>query len=72
MSANITTITNVATENITNNQDIVIATTDMTMLRYSKLNIVFDYGKIIGVATSLCWVGKGVMVGTEEGPIAFY
>lgn len=72
MSANITTITNVATENITNNQDIVIATTDMTMLRYSKLNIVFDYGKIIGAATSLCWVGKGVMVGTEEGPIAFY
>ncbi len=44
----------------------------MTMLRYSKLNIVFDYGKIIGVPTSLCWVGKGVLVGTEEGPIAYY
>ena len=44
----------------------------MTMFRYSKLNIVFDFAKIIGKATSLCWVGKGVMVGTEEGPIAFY
>jgi hypothetical protein len=33
---------------------------------------VFDYAKVIGNVTSLCWIGKGVMVGTEEGPIAFY
>jgi hypothetical protein len=44
----------------------------MTMNRYNKLNIVFDYAKIIGNVTSLCWIGKGVMVGTEEGSIAFY
>jgi hypothetical protein len=42
------------------------------MFRYSKLNIVFDYAKIIGKATTLCWIGKGVMVGTEEGAIAYY
>lgn len=42
------------------------------MLRYSKLNIVFDYGKIIGLATSLCWMRKGVLVGTEEGSVAYY
>lgn len=42
------------------------------MLRYNKLNIVFDYGKVIGNVTSLCWIGKGVMVGTEEGPVAYY
>lgn len=44
----------------------------MGMFRYSKLNILFDYAKIVGNATSLCWIGKGVMVGTDEGPIAFY
>lgn len=42
------------------------------MFRYSKMNIVFDYAKIIGNATSLCWIGKGVLVGTEEGSIAYY
>jgi hypothetical protein len=46
------------------NNDIIIATSDMTMFRYQQLNIVFDYGKIIGNATSLCWIGKGIMVGT--------
>lgn len=35
------------------------------MLKYHKHNVVFDYGKIIGKATALCWIGKGVMVGTQ-------
>ena len=42
------------------------------MARYSGLNISFDYAKIVGTATSLCWIGKGVLVGTKEGTIAFY
>lgn len=35
------------------------------MCRYAKHNIVFDYAKIVGTATALCWVGRGVMVGTK-------
>lgn len=42
------------------------------MFKYSKLNIVFDFGKVIGNVTALCWVSKGVMVGTEEGTVAYY
>lgn len=42
------------------------------MARYLGLNISFDYAKIVGTASSLCWVGKGVLVGTKEGTIAFY
>jgi hypothetical protein len=42
------------------------------MYRYNKLNIVFDYAKVIGNITSLCWISKGVMVGTDEGSIAYY
>jgi hypothetical protein len=42
------------------------------MHRYNKLNIVFDYAKIVGNVTSLCWIGKGIMIGTKEGPIAYY
>jgi len=65
--ANITAIT---TANIPNSsstspiEEIVIATDAMSMIRYNQHNIVFDYAKIIGNATSLCWIGKGVMVGT--------
>lgn len=44
----------------------------MTMARYIGLNISFDYARIVGTASSLCWVGKGVMVGTKEGSLGFY
>ena len=42
------------------------------MSRYKDANIAFEYSKIVGVATSLCWVGSGVVVGTKEGTIAYY
>jgi hypothetical protein len=73
-AANITAITTINTDSSLSVQpdEIVIATDAATMMRYNKLNIVFDYGKIIGNATALCWVGKGVMVGTEEGAIGYY
>lgn len=70
VSGNITAITN--TEDIVKADEIVIATDAATMMRYSKLNIIFDYAKIIGNATALCWIGKGVIIGTEEGSIAYY
>jgi hypothetical protein len=33
---------------------------------------VFDYAKITEYVNVLCWIGKGVMVGTNEGSIAYY
>ncbi len=42
------------------------------MTRFRGLNVRFHYGKIPGVATSLCWIDKGVCVGTQEGTIALY
>lgn len=45
---------------------------DMSMKRFKNVNVVFDYGKVVGMVNAMCWVGGGVMVGTEEGTIAYY
>lgn len=70
ISANISALAKVHTDK--NDGEIVIATNDMAMARYIGLNISFDYSKIVGTASTLCWVGKGVLVGTKEGSIAYY
>ena len=42
------------------------------MIRYKGVNIALDYGKIAGLPTSICWIGDGVLVGTQEGTVAYY
>jgi hypothetical protein len=37
----------------------------MSMLRYKAVNMTYDYGKIVGTPTSICYVENGLMVGTE-------
>ena len=44
----------------------------MTLTRYKQHNLIYDFGKVVGTPVSLCSVGKGVMVGTREGVIAYY
>lgn len=44
----------------------------MTLARYKQHNLIYDYGKIVGTPVTLCSIGKGVMVGTKEGTIAYY
>ena len=51
---------------------IIVAFTDLNMSRYKDANIAFEYSKIVGIASSLCWVGNGVIVGSKEGTIAYY
>lgn len=53
-------------------EEVVIGLDDMTMERYKGVNVVFDYTKVVGIPVTLCWVDGGVMVGTEEGTIAYY
>lgn len=42
------------------------------MLRYKTVNIAYDYGKIAGKPVSVCSLGEGVLLGTEEGTVAYY
>lgn len=37
----------------------------MTLGRYTKQNLVYDFGKIVGTPVSLVSIGKGVIVGTK-------
>lgn len=50
----------------------VIGLNDLTLTRFKGVNISLDYGKIAGVPTSICWIGDGVLVGTQEGTVAYY
>jgi len=45
---------------------------DLNLIRYRGVNIGLDYGKIVGTPSSLCWIGDGVLVGTQEGTVAYY
>lgn len=42
------------------------------MLRCQGVNVILDYGKIIGAPSSLCCIENGVLVGTHEGMVAYY
>ena len=44
----------------------------MSMSRFKDVNIAFEYSKIVGVASTLLWIGNGVLVGTKEGNIGYY
>ena len=44
----------------------------MSMKRYKGVNVVFDYAKVVGLVNTMCWIDGGVMIGTEEGTIAYY
>ena len=51
---------------------VLVAMTDMTMVLYKGVNIKFDYSKVVGVVTCMDWIGNGVIVGSEQGTIAYY
>lgn len=68
LSENIATLTFIPNEPSL----LVIAFTDLSMSKFKDVNIVFDYAKIVGNATTLCWIDNGVMVGTKEGVIGYY
>lgn len=53
-------------------REVVVGLNDLNMIRYRGVNIALDYGKIVGTPTSICWIGDGVLVGTQEGTVAFY
>lgn len=53
-------------------REIVLALNDLNLLRYRGVNISFDYGKVSGIPSSICWIGDGVLVGTQEGPVSFH
>ena len=36
----------------------------MSMKRFKEVNVTFDYTKVVGMASALCWVDGGVMIGT--------
>jgi len=44
----------------------------MSMKRYKNVNVVFDYAKVVGMVNAICWIDNGVMIGTDEGTIAYY
>ena len=52
--------------------EVVAGLSDLTMLRYKGVNLSYDYGKVAGTPTSLCMLGEGVLLGTEEGTVAYY
>lgn len=37
---------------------------DMSMKKFRNVNVLFDYGKVVGMVTTICWVDGGAMVGT--------
>jgi hypothetical protein len=43
----------------------ILALNDLSLVRYKGVNISFDYGKTSGIAASICWLGEGVLVGTQ-------
>ena len=47
------------------NIETILALNDLTLVRYKGVNISFDYGKTQGIASSICWLGEGVLVGTQ-------
>lgn len=53
-------------------EEVIVALDDMSMKRYKAVNVVFDYSKVVGLVNAMCWVDGGVMIGTEEGTIAYY
>lgn len=50
----------------------ILALNDLSLVRYKGVNISFDYGKTSGIAASICWLGEGVLVGTQQGPVSFH
>lgn len=60
------------TVEIKDNIEVIIGLNDLTMTRYKGVNISFDYGKIIGIPVSMAWIKDGVIVGSQEGTVAFY
>lgn len=65
-------IESIASVDIKGKKELVIGLNDMTMIRYKGVNISLDYGKVAGLPTSICWIGEGVLVGTQEGTVAYY
>lgn len=51
---------------------LVVALQDLSMARYQGVNISYDYGKVAGTPTTICWIGEGVLAGTQEGTVAYY
>jgi hypothetical protein len=42
------------------------------MIRFKGVNVSFDYGKMVGLPTSICWIDNSVLVGVQEGTVALY
>ena len=61
-SSNIEAVTSI---DIKGSKELVLALNDMNLIRYRGVNISFDYGKVGGIPSSVCWIGDGVMVGTQ-------
>lgn len=53
-------------------REVIVALNDYTMARYKGVNISFDYGKIIGAPVSMAWIGEGIILGIQEGTVAYY
>jgi hypothetical protein len=62
----------VTTITVKSSTEVVVGMNDLALVRYRGVNIALDYGKTVGVPTSLCWMGEGVLVGTQEGTVAYY
>lgn len=61
-----------ATVEIKETTEVILGLNDLTMTRYKGVNISFDYGKMVGEAVSMVWIGEGVLIGTQEGTVALY
>lgn len=55
-----------------NGEELVVSLEDVSMKRFKGVNVTFDYAKVVGLVNCMCWVDGGVLVGTEEGTIAYY
>jgi hypothetical protein len=53
-------------------KEVLVGLNDLSLIRYKGVNISLDYGKIIGAPVSMCWLDNGVLLGTQEGTVAFY
>lgn len=62
----------VTTVNFKGNREVVVGLNDLGMIRYRGVNITLDYGKVVGIPASICWISEGVLVGTQEGTVAYY
>lgn len=47
----------VTTVDYKGSREVVVGLNDLGMVRYRGVNITLDYGKVVGVPASICWIG---------------